>query len=144
MVNPRKFSLIKPTVETPFQIDFEWWKQHDNNWRIYLYSCLCEEHQEAYSHIENNAYIDSIDPDTAEVHTVDGLQHVLMTHCAKQPDFITQNTALVDGVFRTLLAHANEPKTPKELSDILGKPANTILRTLAGPRVYKGIRPVHE
>jgi len=140
----RKFSLVKPTLQTPFAIDFEWWQQHDSNWRVDLYSCLCEEHRDLFANHEGeNVTIDRIDPETAEVQTVDGLQLVLMNHCSRQSDFVTSYTALVDTVFRMLLAHANEPMTPQQIADKTGRPADTILRTLAGPKVYKGIRPVH-
>jgi hypothetical protein len=85
--------------------------------------------------------IDLIDPQTAEVHPVAGLQHTLLTHCALQPDFINSRTTLVDAVFRVLLANENKALTPLELSAQIGRPAETILRTLSGPRVYQGIRP---
>ena len=137
----KRFSLVKPTVNTPFQIDFTWWRMHDNNWRVFLRSILCEEHQEAYTDINADQQIDWVDPETAEVQRVDGLQQVLILHCAKQPDFITDHMTLVDSVFRILLANGNEPMTPIELAKRTGKPADTILRTLASPRVYKGIRP---
>ncbi len=77
MTSNKRLSIIKPTIKTLFQIDFDWWKLHDNNWRVHLQSCLCEEHQEVYENIDK-ATIDWIDPVTAEVQTVDGLQHVLM------------------------------------------------------------------
>lgn len=137
-----KFSLVKPTIQTPFKIDFEWWKTHDHNWRVYLYSFLCMEHQVVFENVGNQSMIDWIDPQTAEVHQVDGLQHTLITHCAAQPDFVTSNTTLVDAVFRVLLANGNKPVSPMELSELTGKSADTILRTLSGPRVYQGIRPV--
>ena len=144
MDNNRRFSLIKPTVDTPFQINFEWWKQYDNNWRISLHSCLCDAHQKVFVNTDNSSTIDIVDPQTAEVQSVDGLQHTLMNHCAQLPEFITPNTALVDAVFRTLLANGNSPTTPRELAEILGKTDTTILRTLSGHVVYKGIRPVLE
>ncbi len=137
-----KFSLVKPTIYTPFKIDFEWWKTHDHNWRVYLYSFLCAEHQVVFENVGNQSMIDWVDPQTAEVHQVDGLQHTLITHCAVQPDFVTSNTTLVDAVFRVLLANGNKPVSPMELSELTGKSADTILRTLSGPRVYQGIRPV--
>lgn len=137
-----KFSLVKPTIHTPFKIDFEWWKTHDHNWRVYLYSFLCTEHQVVFENVGNQSMIDWVDPQTAEVHQVDGLQHTLITHCAVQPDFVTSNTTLVDAVFRVLLANGNKPVSPMELSELTGKSADTILRTLSGPRVYQGIRPV--
>ena len=137
-----RFSMVKPNIETPFHIDFDWWKQHDNNWRIFLHSCLCAEHQEAFSNLDDNVLIDWVDPKTAEVHPVDGLQHVLMTHCARQAGFITPNTTLVDAVFRILLASGNTPVSPGELAEKIDRPAQTILRTLSGMQVYKGIRPI--
>ena len=73
-----------------------------------------------------------MDPETAEVQVVDGLQHILITHCAKQPDFIPEHSTLVDAVFRIFLANGNMPLTPVELSERLGRPADTILKTLSG------------
>lgn len=143
MNDVKKFSLVKPTLDTPFQIDFDWWKQHDNNWRVYLYSYLCPEHHELFANSNEEVWIDWVDPDTAEVQLVDGLQHVLITHCAKQPDFVTRTTTLVDSVFRLLLANGNNPMTPRELGEAINRPPDTILRTLAGVTVYKGIRPRH-
>ncbi|MHB0922839.1 MAG: hypothetical protein ACYC6H_05590 [Bellilinea sp.] len=137
-----KFSLVKPTIHTPFKIDFEWWKTHDHNWRVYLYSFLCPEHQVVFENVSNQSMIDWVDLQTAEVNQVDGLQHTLITHCAVQPEFVTSNTTLVDAVFRVLLANGNKPVSPSELSELTGKSADTILRTLSGPRVYQGIRPV--
>jgi hypothetical protein len=142
MVETKKFSLVKPTANTPFHIDFEWWMTHDGNWRIYLHSCLCQEHQAAYENIEESTKIDWVDPVTAEVKIVDGLQDTLMTHCAKQDDFLTNHTTLVDAVFRTFIAHGNMPMSPAQLEDIIGKPAETILRTIGGIQVYKGLRPI--
>lgn len=144
MNDARRFSLVKPTLNTPFHIDFDWWKQNDNNWRIYLHSYLCPEHQAAFDDMALDAWIDWIDPDTAEVRTVDGLQHVLMNHCAHQPDFIHSNNTLVDSVFRVFLAHGNQPMTPIELAAETNRPAQTILRTFTGLQVYKGIRPRQE
>jgi hypothetical protein len=141
MIEAKHFSLVKPTIQTPFHIDFDWWKQHDNNWRVFLLSCLCLEHQQAFSDLEGNISIDWVDPQTAEVHSVDGLQHILITHCAKQSDFLTQYTTLVDAVFRVLLANGNIPMTPIDLASHTGKTADMILRTLTGGQVYKGIRP---
>jgi len=137
------FSLVKPTLNTPFHIDFDWWKDHDNNWRIFLFSCLCPEHQDSFRDQSLSNMIDWIDPETAEIRMVDGLQATLIDHCAKQPNFYTQNTALVDAIFRVFLANGNIPMTTTELSDKIGKPAEVILRTLGGITVYKGIRPCH-
>ncbi len=137
-----KFSLIKPSLKTPFQIDFDWWKKNDHNWRVYLFSFLCVQHQAALEGSSNTDLIDSVDPQTAEVIPVDRLQYTLIHHCARQPDFLTENTTLVNAVFRTLLANGNIPLTPIELGMKVNKDPDTILRTLSGPRVYQGIRPI--
>jgi hypothetical protein len=141
MMETRKYSLIKPGNETPFHIDFEWWVKYDNDWRIFMQSYLCSEHQSIFSNFDQDTTIDWIDPKTAEVIQVDGLQHILMTHCAKQPGFITNSTTLVDAVFRVFLSNSNTAMSPVELSKQIQRPAETILRTLAGPQVYKGLRP---
>ncbi len=136
-----KFSFVKPGLTTTYHVDFEWWKNHDANWRVFLFGYLCPEHQAAFSGIENDIMIDWVDPDTAAIHQVDGLQSTLMDHCAKIEGFYTEQTALVDAIFRVFLANGNAPLSPLELSDKIGKPAETILRTISSPNVYKGIRP---
>ena len=143
MSETKSYSLIKPTLDTPFYIDFDWWSQNDRNWRVYLRSLLCAEHQESFADWEDDKMVDWIDPETAEVKPVDALQYTLMTHCALQPDFLTDHTPLVEAVFRVLLASGNRPMNARELAERLRRPEKTILRTLAGKRVYRGVRPYH-
>jgi hypothetical protein len=135
-------SLLKPSAKTPFHIDFDWWKQTENDWHVFLRSLLCEEHQAAFANMEEGGMIDWIDPITAEVRRVDGLQHTLMTHCALQPEFANTHTAMVEAIFRLFIANGNTPMTAEDLSRKLNRPADTILKTIAGPRVYRGLRPV--
>ena len=138
----KKYSLVKPTVDTPFHIDFDWWKETDSNWRIFLLSFLCEKHQEFFSGKSDSLKIDSVDFQTAEVHPVDGFLHTLMNHCAKMEDFIPDNLPLIGRIFRIFLSNGNETLTPQQLSGIVNKPARTILATIGGYQVYKGIRPI--
>ena len=142
MDDGKRYSLIKPTLQTPFHIDFDWWKQHDSNWRVYLQSYLCEKCSETYKDYDEENLVDWIDPDTAEVKRVDGLLHALISHCANQPGFITDHTTMVDSVFRYFIANGNKPLTPIELSEGIGKSATTILKTFTGLKVFKGIRPI--
>ena len=141
MAEGKRLSIVKPSVGTPFHIDFEWWKKNERDWHVYLRTLLCEEHQESFADVEEGQTIDWVDPATAEVKPVVGIQNALMTHCARQPDFLTQQTALVEAVFRLFLTNGNVPMSSKDMGARLNRPAETILRTLAGPRVYKGIRP---
>jgi hypothetical protein len=141
---PKLSSLLKPTVETPFQIDFDWWMEHDRSWRVHLRSCLCEEHQEMYADFSGDEKVDWIDPETAEVQIVDGLQHTLISHCAKDEDFITEHTTLTESLFRLFLSNGNQPLSPAELAEELDRQPGKILQTISGPRVYKGIRPAQK
>ena len=97
-----------------------------------------------FESLNNDETIDWVDPETAEVTQVDGLQHVLISHCAKQEEFLTSRMALVDSVFRTFLSNGNKPLSSNELGAALNKQPTTILRTFSGPRVYQGIRPIIE
>ena len=45
----RRYSLIRPTIQTKFRIDFEWWSQNDRDWRVLLQGLLCPTHQEAFT-----------------------------------------------------------------------------------------------
>ena len=141
MAEGKRYSLVKPTIDTPFHIDFEWWKKNERDWNVYLRSLLCADHQATFADAEEGERVDWVDPATAEVKPVDGVQNALMTHCVKQPDFLTQHTALVEAVFRLFLTNGNVPMSSGELGAKLRRPPDTILRTLAGARVYKGIRP---
>ena len=143
-MDSKRLSLVKPTINTPFHIDFSWWKQYENDWRVYLQSYLCPEHQLTFGQLEITETVDWIDAETAEVQLVDALQHVLVTHCARQQDFVTSHTTLVDAVFRSLLANGNTPTSPYVLGKQLGREPDVILRTLTGPQVYKGLRPCHK
>lgn len=137
----KRTSLVKPSVDTLFHIDFEWWKKNERDWHVYLRSLLCSEHREAFANAEEGQMIDWVDSVTAEVKPVEGVQNTLMSHCVKQPDFLTEQTALVEAVFRLFLTNGNIPMSSSELGSRLNRPPTTILRTLTGGRVYNGIRP---
>jgi len=144
LVEIKRISLVKPTIHTRYHIDFTWWSHSDRDWRVYLRSFLCPEHQATFANVDVSEQVDWIDPETAEVQQVDGLQNILITHCARQRAFIGQQNTLVDSVFRVFLANGNMPLSPEELAGQLGRDATIILRTISGPRVYKGLRPCLE
>ena len=136
--------FTRPTLDTKFHIDFEFWDRADRDLNIYLRSHLCPEHQEAYADIEADTMVDSVNPKTAEVTRVRGIQHTLISHCSLLPDYLTPQTTLVNAIFRVFLSNGNSPLTPQDLGEVLNRPARTILRMLSGGRVYKGIRPLLE
>jgi hypothetical protein len=133
---------VKPTVDTKFAIDFDWWEKQNRDLRVYLYEHLCDECRGLYSSPMGSEMVDWIDPETAEVQRVDGLWHTLRTHCSEELSYITESTPLTNAVFRIFLANGNEPLTPVELSAKINQPAEKILRVIGRGRVYDGIRPV--
>jgi hypothetical protein len=133
--------LVKPTLDTPFYIDFEWWEREHRDLRVYLRSYLCFEHRALFESHPDTQEIDWIDEDTAEVTRVDGLQHTLRIHCSLQPDYITPSTPLIDAIFRVFLANNNKPLTPVEIGARIKRDPALVLKTLSGYRVYKGLRP---
>lgn len=134
--------FIKPTLDTPFHIDYSWWDKHDLDINIELLTHLCLEHREAYKGKPVGGKIDWIDWVTGEVERVDGFQYVITTHCSKEPDYITEAATLVEAVFRVFLTNSNNPLTPVQLADKVARPAEQILRVLSGRKVQKGIRPI--
>ena len=142
MAEVRRLSQVKPTVHTRLHIDFNWWSQYDNDWRVYLQGFLCPEHQKMFTDFQTSDLVDSIDPLTAEVQRVDGLQHILITHCSRSSGFITERTSVVDAIFKIFLATGNEPQSVLELAEKVNRPPDMILRTMTGGQVYRGIRPI--
>lgn len=138
-------SLTRLTLETRFHIDYDWWEHSGQELRLYLLQHLCEPHRHEFAmESPDDVRLDWVDPQTGRVMTVDRLNFVLLTHCSRQPDFVTERTALVDAVFRVLLSSGNLPMTPAELAVRTGRSADMILKTLSGKTVYKGLRPVSE
>jgi hypothetical protein len=140
-VPPSLPALVKPTLDTPFHIDYGWWERNRLHISVELRTHLCPEHRAVYSEHFDTQKIDWVDERTGEVTQVDGVQHVLQVHCSKQPGYINDRLSMVDAVFRVFLANGNAPLTCKELSSIVGHPPEKILRTLSGRQIYKGIRP---
>ncbi|MDX1614573.1 MAG: hypothetical protein R3300_09705 [Candidatus Promineifilaceae bacterium] len=132
--------LKRPTVDTKFHIDFDWWDDSGLDLRTYVFSRLDIGDDAALE--TTTETVDLVDPDTGEVRQVDGFQYALQTYFSQQPDNFAQQTSLVDAVFYVLLANANRPMTVRELADSLERDPQVILRTLSGRRIYQGIRPL--
>jgi hypothetical protein len=132
---------VKPTLDTRFHIDYTWWEREDRELRTYLISHLLPEQRAQFENNQDTGLIDAIDPETAEVRRVDALQQAL-AKAAHDPQYITEHTTLVDAVFRVFLANGNKPLSPDELGKLINRSPATILRTMSGAQVYKGIRPL--
>jgi hypothetical protein len=137
----RPSRLIKPTLDTRFHIDYDWWdRTPDADLRIYLLSHLPQEQREQFKNASPDAQVDYIDPETGEVFRLDELGMALRK-AAEAADFITHGTSLVGSIFRVLLRNNNTPVSSRELAEQTGRPAATILQLLSGGQIYQGIRP---
>ncbi len=132
--------ILKPTLDTKFHIDYGWWERGEEDLKPYLLTHLPSEKREAVASLEKSEPVDYIDPETAEVLRVDALG-IALHEASRQLDFINPQTSLVDSVFRVFLANGNVPRSPRELAIDAGRDANTILKTLGGMKIYKGMRP---
>jgi hypothetical protein len=140
LTDSRSSRRIKPTLETRFHIDYDWWHRQGRDLRVYMISQLPETQRVYFAEHTEAEETDWVDPETGEVRRVDALQQAIR-RASEDAQFITPQTPLVEAVFRVFLANGNKPLSPVELSERIGRRPITILRTLAGPRVYRGLRP---
>lgn len=137
-------ALSKPTMETRFYIDYDWWAESGKDINLHIRD-ICEEYGGLdLPSPDDETEVDWVDPVSAVVRRVDMATYQFLTLCSVHEEFITQRTTLIEAVFRALLAAGNRPMTPVELAERTRRSADTILQTLSGRRVYKGLRPYEE
>jgi hypothetical protein len=134
----------RPTLDTPFHVDWEWWQANESNYRFYLYEQLCDACRQRFSIDEDAVAVDWIDPDTAEVtQNADAWLICLMKHCSDEPNYLSADLPLAAAIFRALLSNQNKAQTPRQLAKLLPwRDARTILRIIGGRRTHYGIRQV--
>lgn len=136
-----KSSLLKrATEDTKFYVDYEWWDKSDLDLKTYLFTRLPIE-EDANLEMEMNE-VDLVDPETGEVYRVDGFQYIVKTYFNQLPEDFATRTSLVDAVFCVLLANANQPMSAQEIAKRVNRPTETVLKTIGGPKIYQGIRPL--
>lgn len=132
----------KPTLDTKFHIDHQWWEDAGRNFRLVLLEQLCENCRGRFSSLDETETVDWVNPDTGEVIEADTLIQCLKRECASQPDYIDQRIPLATAAFRVFLINDNTPLSSNELHEYLPwKPPEMILQTLGARRTYLGIRP---
>lgn len=134
--------LIKPSVETKFYIDYDWWEQSRDDLQVYLLTHLSPEQRAAMQSRDLREVFDYVHPETGEVFQLDSLR-LAIRESSTGEEFIGENIGLIDSVFRALLVNSNQPLSARELGDITGRDPQKILKTIGGLRVYRGIRPHH-
>ena len=59
--------LVKPTLETRFHIDYDWWEHSEDNLRTYLLTHLTAEQREHFVASNESEILDYINPETGEM-----------------------------------------------------------------------------
>ena len=132
----------RPSLETKFHIDDDWWLAGGKDLRVAVRGQLCKDCQARFPDHRNLEAVDWVDPETAEVVRADALLQALRNDCSKKPEFISASNALVTNIFRIFLLNGNQPLTPGEMQGQMPwTGADTILRTLTAGQVYMGLRP---
>ncbi len=132
----------RPSLETKFHIDHDWWQSTGKDLRVAVRGQLCRDCQARFPDHRNLEAVDWVDPETAEVVRTDALLQTLRSDCSRKPEFISSGNSIVTNVFRIFLLNGNQPLTPVELArQIAWVGADTILRTLVSGQVYMGLRP---
>ena len=140
--SPKASSYKRPTADTRFQIDYNWWEEEGLDMKTYLYSRLPAGEEVTFDGDFDE--VDLVDLQTGEVKRVDGFEYVLQTQIGQMTSDYTARVPLAEAVFYALLANANQPMTALVLAEKVGRSPDVILKTVAGPKVYLGIRPIYE
>lgn len=134
--------LKRATPDTRFYIDYDWWDKSDLDLKTYLFTRL-DIGQDINLESETDE-VDLVDAATGEVTRVDGFQYVVQAYFSQLPEDFVTRTSLVDAVFIVLLANANKPMTAKEIAQKVKRSPSTIIKTMGGPKIYQGVRPILE
>jgi len=133
---------IKPTINTKFYIDFNWWRKNRQNLSGYLQNHICPDAEYQVNYNRESTY-DWINPETGEVFQIPTIWYTLREYCVDDDSFIDEYTPLTSAVFRAFIVNNNVPLTPVELYNIIQKQSpEIILRTIGGNVVQEGIRPI--
>ncbi|HRL10328.1 MAG TPA: hypothetical protein PKX07_00510 [Aggregatilineales bacterium] len=135
--------LAKPTLDTRFHIDYDWWKRTEGeDLRIYLISHLPPDERAHFSQQGEDAHmVDFVDPASGEVFKLDPLGQALK-RAAASPDFLI-DVSTVDAIFRVFIRNNNTPATVREIAQQIDYDEKRLLDLLRKQR-YKGISPILE
>ena len=134
-------TLIKPTLDTLYHIDYEWWERSGKDLAQALIAQLPQSLRDNLSLRPGETMLDYVDPVTAEVTQVNELTLAVRT-AAEDSQFVTPQTSITDAIFRIFVANGNQPLSVNELGERLARPPQTILKMLSGREIYYGLRPV--
>jgi len=138
---PPSFGASKPSMQTRFHIDLSWWESSNQDLRSQMKSICADLGVDLDDSTEDDSLFDWVNPETGQVSRVDSFYYSFLSQCACHEDYLSDRTSTVEALFRAIIGAGNQPMKPQELAEKTGRPASTILQTLSGKQVYKGMRP---
>lgn len=134
-----RFGLARPTVDTPFHVDWSWFERNQLDSEQVIRDQLCpacarrlvgEEPQD----------VDAVDLATGEIRMTDSLREAISAHCQWQPGYLSIEQPLAQVLLRLFLANHNQPQSVTEIARRIGRhDDDQLLRLLVSGTVRNGI-----
>ena len=112
----RRLRRFRPSIDTKFHIDHDWWENSGRDFRLYLRDQLCEECRERFADHQNTENVDWVDPDTGGA--PDRRPRECLRALRQRPGIHQQRLPLASACFRVFLAN-NNAFSPNELNQLL-------------------------
>lgn len=137
-----KLQLRRPTLETRFHIDWDWFERHGIDPESIIRSQLSDDLRASLAN-QPVEIVDHVDPESGEVIQIDSLRETIMADCQWRPDYLNTDLPLSQALLRIFLANNNQPLTAVAIAQRLGRhDPEAILRLLTSSGVQSGVVPV--
>ena len=139
------YKMMQPNLDTPFQIDWDWFKQGHIDAKSVVQNQLSYKWRERFDNGLEIKEVDYINPDTGEVSQTTNMHEVILSECQWEPDYITRDMPLLQSILRLFLANNNQPMTVTEIARRLERhDSQVILQVLTVGPIENGIIPIIE
>ncbi|MGB0386476.1 MAG: hypothetical protein ACPGWR_16820 [Ardenticatenaceae bacterium] len=135
-----KFKMMRPTVDTQFQIEWSWFEQNKLDEHSVVRNQLNYKWRQRFDNGLEVQEVDYIDPETGEVFRMNNLHEAILAECQWEPDYITRDMPLSQSILRLFLANNNQPMSVVEMARRLERhDSQAILRVLINSEIQNGI-----
>ena len=137
------FKAMRPTGDTPFQINWSWFERNNINAQSLVRNQLNYKWRQRFDNGLEIKEVDYINSETGEVFKMDNMREAILAECQWEPDYITRDMPLLQSILRLFLANNNQPMTVVEMARRLERhDSNAILNLLTASKIQNGIIPI--
>ena len=134
------FKAMRPTGDTPFQINWSWFERNNINAQSLVRNQLNYKWRQRFDNGLEIKEVDYINSETGEVFKMDNMREAILAECQWEPDYITRDMPLLQSILRLFLANNNQPMTVVEMARRLERhDSNAILNLLTASKIQNGI-----